>query len=364
MSDTILITGSTGHVGTSLIPHLLQQEDTRVLALIRAKDEDHLQKRKETLLSRLKIDESRFEVIRGDVSSPQLGLSERDHDRVLAEANSLIHSAASIRFDLPQDKAAEQNIRATQSMLKLARGLADRGKLKRYDHVSTCYVAGKRTGQVFEHENDEGQEFRNSYEWSKCEAEKHVREAIDQGLPAAISRPSIIVGEQATGATRSFNVIYWPMKIYAKGWWRTFPGKRTSPIDIVPVDFVAKAIAKIRSQEASLGKCFHLAVGDEAPSVEELEAIAREVTGAPPLRYIDQTLYKKYIRPLMFPLHITKRGQTIKRGGEAFMPYFEDNPIFDRTNANALLGELKPPKVLDYIRQTIKYALEADFEST
>ena len=364
MTDSIFITGATGHVGASLIPRLLEDDQTRIIALVRAKDDEHLQQRRQKLLSRLAIDEKRFIAIKGDVAEPNLGISVADQALIDSEVTSLIHSAASVRFDMPQEKAAEQNIAATQAMLTLAQSLAEKGRLKRYDHVSTCYVAGTRIGPVFENENDEGQDFRNSYEWSKCEAEKHVRTAIKAGLPAAISRPSIIVGEQESGATKSFNVIYWPMKIYTKGWWRTFPGKRTAPVDIVPVDFVTKAIVRIRAQESTLGKCFHLAVGDNAPTVSELEEVARKLTGGPPIRYIDQKLYKKYFRPLLLPLYVTKRGQAIKRGGDAFMPYFEDNPIFDRSNAKEALGDLKPPNVLEYISQTIQYALEADFQAS
>ena len=225
-------------------------------------------------------------------------------------------------------------------------------------------MAGKRTGKVLEDENDEGQEFRNSYEWSKCQAEKRVRTAIDDGLPASIHRPSIIVGDQTSGETRSFNVIYWPLKLYANGLWRTFPGKRTAPADIVPVDFVADAITRIHNNPDTIGQCFHLAVGEQAPTVGDLEAVVREVTGGPPLRYVDQSIYRTFVRPLLLPLHLTKKGQAIKRGGNAFMPYFEENPIFDTNNAKAALGDLKPPSVLEYISRIMQFALEANFKAS
>lgn len=364
MSDTILITGGTGHVGTALIPRLLKHSDTRVIALVRAKNAEHLAERRQKLLSRMDVDHNRFDAIIGDVSAPDLGISDADKERILSEATSMIHSAASVRFDMPEDKAADQNVKATEAMVDLATELAQRGRLIRYDHISTCYVAGKRTGTVYEHENEEGQEFRNSYEWSKCQAEKRVRAAIDEGLPAAIHRPSIIVGDETSGETRSFNVIYFPLKLYARGWWRTFPGKRSAPADIVPVNFVADAIARIHNDSATLGKCFHLAVGENAPTVGELEKVMRDITGGPPIRYIDQSIYRRYMRPLLLPLHFTKRGKAIKRGGDAFMPYFEENPIFDTNNAREALGDLKPPNVLEYISRIMQFAVQADFKTS
>ena len=57
------------------------------------------------------------------------------------------------------------------NIIELARQLGNIGVM----HTSTCYVAGYRTGRVYEDECDEGQDFRNSYEWSKCQAEKIVR---------------------------------------------------------------------------------------------------------------------------------------------------------------------------------------------
>ena len=62
-------------------------------------------------------------------------------------------------------------------VLSLCGSLHSLGKLTRFDHISTSYVAGDRVGRVLETECDEGQGFRNSYEWSKCQSEKRVQAA-------------------------------------------------------------------------------------------------------------------------------------------------------------------------------------------
>ena len=44
-------------------------------------------------------------------------------------------------------------------------------KLRRYNYISTCYVAGKRTGEIFETELEHDAGFRNYYEETKYLAE-------------------------------------------------------------------------------------------------------------------------------------------------------------------------------------------------
>lgn len=361
MSDTVLLTGATGHVGAALLPSLLEDPDARVYALVRARDDAHLAERATRLRARVPGAEDRLFLVRGDVTQPGLGLSAEDTAGVHAEVTALIHSAASVRFDLPRAAALADNVASTEHMLAVARALAARGRLTRLDHVSTAYVAGERPGRVFEEECDEGQTFRNSYEWSKCRAEAGVRAAIAEGLPAAIHRPSIVVGDSRTGATESFNVLYWPLMLYARGWWRIFPGRPDTLVDIVPVDFVADAIATLRRDPGSLGACYHLAVGDGAPRVDALIARFAELLGLPPVRTVDPDFYVRWVRPVLRgPLSVTARGRRILRGGSAYLPYFRSNPLFDTTNLRSRLGREAPP-VFDYVERIARYAQAHDF---
>lgn len=362
MDSTVLLTGATGHIGGALLPRLLADPGTRVLALVRARDPEHLAARLERLRSRVPEGaRARLDAIAGDVSAPGLGLGWADRDRVADEVDALLHNAASVRFDLDEADAIAENVRSTSEVLAIARSLAARGRLSRVDHVSTCYVAGDRRGRVFEHELDQGQGFRNRYEWSKCEAETLVRRAMAEGLPAAVHRPAIVVGDSRTGATESYNVLYWPLKLWARGWWRTFPGAPDALVDIVPVDFVADAITRLRTDPGALGGTFHLAAGDRAATVRELADFVQERLGGPRVRYVDQGRYRRFVRPLIRPLLArTRRGRAILRGGEVYLPYFTGNPLFDTTQARARLGH-GPPAVFDFLEPVLRYAVERDF---
>src|SRR4029450_8977820 len=97
------------------------------------------------------------------------------------------------------------------------------------------------------------QDLRNSYERSKFEAEQLLRRHTDR-LPMQIFRPSIIVGEQASGWTMSFNVLYSPLKAFVRGALPAIPADRDAPVDVVPVDYVADAIFQLDNRPARAGR--------------------------------------------------------------------------------------------------------------
>lgn len=362
--DTILITGATGQVGTALVTRLLQQQDTHVLALVRARDAADLQARLERLRAACgDVDTTRLTAVAGDVGQPNLGLSSDDDTTVRERVTSMIHAAAAVRFDLPAKDAAQANLNATTHVLELAQRLKAQGTLRRLDHISTAYVAGTHRGRFHEHDHNVGQSFRNTYEWSKHQAELRVHHARNEGLPVAIHRPSIIVGESGSGRTRAFNVLYWPLKVYTRGWWRTFPGSPEARVDIVPVDYVAGTLALLRQDPSTLGKTFHLAAGDDARTVQELASHITRTTGGPPVRYVNQHLYRRWVRPLLTPfLSVSRRGRAIMRGGEAYMPYFLHNPVFDTSNTVGALGAAgRPPPILEYLDRVLGYAVQENF---
>lgn len=365
--DTILLTGATGQVGAALLTRLLRPKGDRVLALVRARDEGHLGARRAELLRLCGGAEaaSRLLVLRGDVTEPALGLSDADRVRVATETTSIVHSAASVRFDLPLTAARKENVETVARLLDFAGDLHGRGRLRRFDHISTAYVAGDRLDRPREDEGNIGQGFRNTYEQSKLEAEDLVRAAMAEGLPATIHRPSIIVGDSVTGATRAFNVLYWPLKLYARGWWRLFPGSPQTRVDVVPVDWVADTLVALRNTPASVGRTIHLAAGDAAPTVGALEARVRAAVQGPPLRYVHAILYRRFIRPLLFPLRLTRRGRAIFQGGQHYLPYLAGNPLFDTSNLDQLLGpQGAAPSPLLYFDTILRFAVERDFRLT
>lgn len=79
---------------------------------------------------------NRVEAIFGDISKPDLDLSDQDRSKIVAETEIIYHSAATVRFDESFKKAVFINVRGTHLMLLLAK---ECNHLVVFSHISTAY---------------------------------------------------------------------------------------------------------------------------------------------------------------------------------------------------------------------------------
>ncbi len=362
--ERILLTGATGFLGRELVAELLSHDpDLELSLVIRGKDDADARRRCDAMLSEVMPSEAlsrarqRVRVIRADLERERFGLDAAAYDRLADETTAVIHGAAAVSFSLPVDEARAINVEGTRRILDFARTAR-----ARTDYVGTAYVAGERQGLVRETDLDVGQSFRNTYEQTKMEAERLVRSRAGE-QSVVIYRPSIIVGDSATGRTSSFKVLYWPLKVYASGLVRAVPARPRTPVDVVPSDYVVRAIAHIRKDRGNEGKSFHLAAGPEhSARLEELAALASEFFHVRRPIFVNPTLFIRFVRPLVDRFAFGKLKHVLTTG-RVYTPYMSLDMQFDTTQARRALEatSIAVPPVRQYFSRLFEYAIATDW---
>ncbi len=256
---TVFLTGATGFLGVFLLHELLQQTSAKVFCLVRAKSDQQAYEKLRSGLEQYGIFDPelmhRVSPVCGDLSSSQFGLSAEQFNQLAKEVDAIYHNGALVNFMQPYSALKAANVLGTQEVLRLACA----HKIKPVHYVSTLSVfgAGATTDSDSFSEDDFPSpdfEMEDGYSQSKWVAEQLVRVAADRGLPVTIHRPATVTGHSDTGA--------WNMDNFLCRLIRGCIDIGKAPVeqmdfDIVPVDYVSKAIVYLSQQPLSIGKTFH-----------------------------------------------------------------------------------------------------------
>lgn len=360
MND-VLITGSTGFVGMEVLARYLERSERDLYVLVRARDDEEAEDRLggilETIYGSREAYPGRVTAVAADIERPGLGLAPERRAELVERVGGVVHAAASVSFTLPLEESRTINVEGTRRVLELA--LQARARLS---YVSTAYVAGTHEGEFREDQLDVGQDFRNPYERSKFEAETLVRSYAGR-LPVQIFRPSIIVGERETGWTASFNVLYEPLKAFARGALPALPANRSTRVDVVPVDWVADAIFALATGPVEgEAETFHLVSGRDATTVGTLiDSGARQLHRAPP-RVLPPRLYRRLLHPVLVRVLRRRQRRALART-EAFFPYYTMKVQFDdrRTRERLDPQGISVAPVESYLDKLIGFGKAADW---
>jgi thioester reductase-like protein len=276
--STHLLTGFPGFIGRRLVAELLQRDsERRVVALV----EERMLAPAQAAAD--EIDGARIELIAGDISARRLGLADADYERLAAEVTVVHHLAAIYDLAVPIEIAQRVNVDGTGNVVEFCK---DCEKLERHNYVSTAYVAGDRTGVVYEHELALGQGFKNHYESTKFQAEVWVREEMDR-VPTTIYRPAIVVGDSRTGETQKFDGPYYVLRFIAASKRRHLPvpniGRGVTPFNVVPVDFIVDSITALAEVPEAVGETVHLCDPSPLSAHDMFGLLSRLYGGSEPL---------------------------------------------------------------------------------
>jgi nucleoside-diphosphate-sugar epimerase len=344
-SGWVLLTGATGFVGRYLLRDLLAS-GRQVAVLARdargTSADERIQGLAALWANAPPARPTSPVVLTGDLRARGLGLSAAERHWAARHVRCVVHAAADVSFRRsPTGDPWATNVEGTERLLDLcaAQGVPE------FHHVSTAFVCGDRVGPAGEDELDRGQGFHNEYERSKFEAERRVR--ASRGVRATVYRPSVVVGDSRTGHTSSYHGFYRFLELGAR---LAAPqaglpsGRRLLPLrlpltgdeprNLVPVDWVARAVVRLVNDPRRHGRTYHLAARQPV-SAREVEAAAAEILG------IDGVTWAG---PGTLDNPTTLEGLFLQQVRD-YWPYFRGDPAFDCRNARAALPDLPPPPI-------------------
>lgn len=370
MSGRTLLTGATGYLGSYALHDLLTRGEP-VTALVRARDEAEARARLWTALDlhlarldapaaadwlRERFASGQLDLARGDVREPGLGLDARARARAQDEVTSVLHVAASLNRR-SERACMDVNLRGGLEVVLFARALHERARLRRYTHVSTVAVAGKRARQVVQ--EDEAARWDLSdwdpYARTKKFSEHHVTRLLPDAS-VVIARPSIVLGDSRFAETTQFDMVQAFVRLAQCP---ALPFDPAARLDIVPADFVGAALVRLHLAERPRHRLYHLAAGAQAPTFREVtDAMARARGRRGPL-YLP-----RLGPPVAAGIGALSRGRSgLARFAallDVFWPYLAWDVVFDNTRAREETG-LTPARFPDYCAPLFRFALASGF---
>ena len=344
---TVFLTGFPGFIATRLLRRLAT-EQCDFLLLVQPAFLELAQAEIERIAAETGKPVSDCVVLPGDITSPDLGLSPGDLEQARAKSTVVFHLAALYDLAVEREPALRVNVEGTRNVNTFVSSIVN---LQHYHYVSTCYVAGKRTGVIRETELHHNAGFRNYYEETKHLAESEVQ-ALKPSLPVTIHRPSVVCGDSKTGETVKYDGIYYLIRYLLK-WPAVLSafniGSDRVTLNLVPVDFVVESMAVLAGDSHAIGKTLQLADPDPLTTRQLFDSISRAIDGHPSRLTLPSSVVEKSLMSALSP-KITDLPHSA-------VPYFFLNQTYDTTQSTALLAPhgIRCPSFESYVKTIVDF---------
>ena len=248
------VTGATGFIGRRLVKALLARRGAVVYFLVRPGSEGKVA----GLLADWSTSKARAIPVAGDLTGKKLGVAAEDIKALKGRIDAVYHLAAVYDLSADEESQIRVNVDGTRNLVEFAKAV-DAAHLH---HVSSIAAAGLYEGVFREDMFDEAEGLDHPYFATKHESEKIVR--TECKVPWTVYRPAMVVGDSHSGEMDKVDGPYYFFKLIQRMRqilppWFPSVGLEGGRINIVPVDFVVKALDHISHAKADVkGKCFHL----------------------------------------------------------------------------------------------------------
>ncbi|MDP9146077.1 MAG: SDR family oxidoreductase [Acidobacteriota bacterium] len=359
----IFVTGSTGYLGSYLVAGLFREHRDKLNLLVRAKSRHEARERLwKSLQLHFEFPEfiehidSRVRIFIGDLTDERFGLADGDYHDLVDSTDSIIHCAASLNRK-SERQCVNVNLRGALEVIQLARRTQNRNGLRRYSHVSTVAVAGRRQNEVVKEDA--------SIDWARSDYDpyartkkfgEHMIHQLLPDVPSTIFRPAIVLGDSRWPQTTQFDMAQ-AFDVLAK--LPILPLRPNDLIDIVPANYVGKAIVSIHQKDAPAHTIYHLSSGAGSQTFRELTDALAAAGGTTKPSY-----WPWAGGPFSGMVEwLSKRGGATGYGAsllKVFWPYLTWNTVFDNSRVVAELGEA-PAKFATYAYPLLKFSRENKF---
>lgn len=360
----IFLTGSTGYLGSYVSTGLFRGHRESLNLLVRAKNQQEARERLwQSLQLHMDFPEfqecigGRVRIFLGDLTNLKFGLADDEYQSLVQSTDSLIHCAASLNRK-SEKQCLNVNLRGTLEVIQLGRRAQDHHGLRRFSHVSTVAVAGTRQDELVQEDS--------AIDWDRSDYDPYARtkkfceDMIHQLLPdvsRTIFRPAIVLGDSRRRETTQFDMVQ-AFSVLAS--LPVLPLRPTDRIDIVPADYVAKAIVSIHQKEAPLYPRYHLSSGVGSQCYCDLtDALAQASRSSRPT-YLPSLggVFSATVNWLSHRKSGLGRGASLLK---VFWPYLVWNTVFDNSRVVQELGGETPAKFSSYAYPLLKFSRENKF---
>jgi nucleoside-diphosphate-sugar epimerase len=210
-------------------------------------------------------------VVVGDVAIMHLGFSSEEYRFLLKNVTDIYHFASIYYQNSPDELIHRVNIEGTKNIIRFARDCQNNPPL---NYLSTCMVFENHSGLVPE-EPVKSPSFNSFIYKSRYIAESMI---MSEPINWRIFRAPYIAGDSRTGETEKLDgfyaLIYLLMLTHMK-LPIPVPNRGKAPLNIIPIDYLVKAIYHISSNPDSINRIFHI-VDPHPISIETaLELLSR-----------------------------------------------------------------------------------------